>query len=38
MWEAKYAPRYYVPWGIILGTYVVNPIILVSFLIFSYLS
>lgn len=30
MWEAKYAPRYYVPWGIILGTYVLNPIILVS--------
>lgn len=30
MWEAKYAPRYYVPWGIILGTYVVNPIILLG--------
>lgn len=36
MWEAKYAPRYYVPWGIILGTYVVNPIILVSSSTFSY--
>ncbi|KAL1405623.1 hypothetical protein Q8F55_009262 [Vanrija albida] len=23
MWEARYAPRYYVPWGVILGSYVV---------------
>ncbi|WVO23419.1 uncharacterized protein IAS62_004772 [Cryptococcus decagattii] len=30
MWEAKYAPRYYIPWGIILGTYVLNPIILLG--------
>ncbi|WWD22552.1 hypothetical protein CI109_107045 [Kwoniella shandongensis] len=30
MWQAKYAPRYYVPWGIILGTYVVNPLILLT--------
>lgn len=30
MWQAKYAPRYYIPWGIILGSYVVNPIILIA--------
>ena len=30
MWREKYKPRYYVPWGIILGTYVVNPIILLG--------
>lgn len=29
MWEGKYAPRYYVPWGIILGTYVARPVMLV---------
>ncbi|WWC66634.1 uncharacterized protein I206_100537 [Kwoniella pini CBS 10737] len=30
MWQAKYAPRYYLPWGIILGTYVINPCILLG--------
>lgn len=30
MWQGKYAPRYYIPWGIILGTYVVNPMILLG--------
>ncbi|KAK8845605.1 hypothetical protein IAR55_006321 [Kwoniella newhampshirensis] len=30
MWQAKYAPRYYIPWGIILGTYVANPLILLG--------
>jgi hypothetical protein len=29
MWKAEYAPRYYVPWGIILATYVLCPCILV---------
>ena len=29
MWREKYKPRFYVPWGIILGTYVVIPIMLV---------
>lgn len=38
MWEAKYAPRYYIPWGIILGTYVLNPIILVSSSTLPYLT
>ncbi|EME82449.1 uncharacterized protein MYCFIDRAFT_40591 [Pseudocercospora fijiensis CIRAD86] len=28
MWRGKYAPRYYLPWGIILGTYVARPIML----------
>lgn len=26
MWRAKYAPRYYLPWGIILATYVLRPV------------
>lgn len=30
MWQGKYAPRYYIPWSIILGTYVVNPAILLT--------
>ncbi|KAK4684969.1 hypothetical protein P7C73_g5191, partial [Tremellales sp. Uapishka_1] len=30
MWEAKYAPRYYVPWGVILATYVLCPVILLG--------
>lgn len=30
MWQGKYAPRYYIPWGIILGTYVINPVILLG--------
>jgi len=30
MWQAKYSPRYYVPWGIILGTYVICPFILLT--------
>ncbi|ORY25069.1 putative membrane transporter [Naematelia encephala] len=30
MWQAKYSPRYYVPWGIILATYVVNPALLIT--------
>lgn len=30
MWEEKYAPRYYVPWGIILGTFVVRPLMLLA--------
>lgn len=30
MWQDKYAPRYYIPWGIILGTYVVTPTILLT--------
>jgi hypothetical protein len=25
MWKAQYAPRYYVPWGVIMGAYVVCP-------------
>ncbi|WVQ76152.1 hypothetical protein IAR50_005805 [Cryptococcus sp. DSM 104548] len=30
MWQSKYAPRYYLPWGIILATYVINPLILLA--------
>lgn len=27
VWQAKYAPRYYVPWGVILACYVVCPVL-----------
>lgn len=30
MWLASYAPRYYIPWGIILATYVLCPLMMVS--------
>lgn len=30
MWQDKYAPRYYLPWGIILATYVINPAMLLG--------
>lgn len=30
MWEAKYAPRYYVPWGVILASFVVCPVIFLA--------
>jgi hypothetical protein len=26
MWRSDYAPRYYLPWGIILVTYVLRPV------------
>ncbi|OCF30880.1 membrane transporter [Kwoniella heveanensis CBS 569] len=30
MWLAKYSPRYYVPWGIILACYIVCPLIMLA--------
>ncbi|RDW74873.1 membrane transporter-1 [Coleophoma cylindrospora] len=30
MWKASYAPRYYIPWGVILATYVICPCILLG--------
>jgi len=30
MWKAEYAPRYYIPWGIILATYIICPCMLLG--------
>jgi ACS family allantoate permease-like MFS transporter len=30
MWKAEYAPRYYIPWGVILATYIICPCMLVK--------
>lgn len=28
LWQAKFAPRYYMPWGVILACWSINPFIL----------